>query len=298
MRIGMIGLGKMGGNMAQRLTMGGHEVIAYDPHPPEPARVQEMQATLVTDLAGLVAKLAAPRTVWIMVPAGKPTQDTVDALAKVLSPGDLIIDGGNTRFTDDIARAAALEPTGIRYMDAGTSGGIWGLKVGYCLMVGGQQDDFHRVEPILKTLAPPNGYLYCGAVGSGHFVKMVHNGIEYAMMQGYAEGFEIMKASRFPLDLGAIANLWNQGSVVRSWLLELTALALKQDPGLQHLQPWVEDSGEGRWTVEESINTAVPAPVIGLSLMMRFRSRQENSFGARMLAAMRQQFGGHAVKPK
>jgi 6-phosphogluconate dehydrogenase len=288
----------MGGNMAQRLTLGGHEVIGYDAHPPDAARVQEMHASLAPDLAGLVAQLPAPRTVWIMVPAGKPTQDTVDALAKLLSPGDLIIDGGNTRFTDDIARAAALEPKGIHYMDAGTSGGIWGLKVGYCLMVGGRQEDFRRVEPILKTLAPPDGYLYCGTVGSGHFVKMVHNGIEYAMMQGYAEGFEIMQASRYKLDLGAIANLWMQGSVVRSWLLELTATALQQNPGLEHLQPWVEDSGEGRWTVEESINTAVPAPVIGLSLMMRCRSRQENSFGARMLAAMRQQFGGHAVKPK
>ena len=298
MRIGMIGLGKMGGNMAERLTQGGHEVVAYDPHPPDAARVQEIQASLVPDLSGLVAQLTAPRTVWIMVPAGAPTQDTVDALAKLLSPGDLIIDGGNSRFTDDIARAAALEPKGIHYMDAGTSGGIWGLKLGYCLMVGGQSADFQRVEPILKTLAPPDGYLYCGPIGSGHFVKMVHNGIEYAMMQGYAEGFEIMQASRYKLDLGAIANLWMQGSVVRSWLLELTASALKQDPGLEHLQPWVEDSGEGRWTVEESINTAVPAPVIGLSLMMRFRSRQENSFGARMLAAMRQQFGGHAVKPK
>jgi 6-phosphogluconate dehydrogenase len=294
----MIGLGKMGGNMAQRLTLGGHQVIGYDPHPPDAAKVQEMRAALVPDLAGLVAQLPAPRTVWIMVPAGKPTQDTVDALAKLLAPGDLIIDGGNTRYTDDIARAAALEPRGIHYMDAGTSGGIWGLKVGYCLMVGGEQDDFRRVEPILKTLAPPEGYLYCGPVGSGHFVKMVHNGIEYAMMQGYAEGFEIMQASRYKLDLGAIANLWMQGSVVRSWLLELTASALKQDPGLEHLQPWVEDSGEGRWTVEESINAAVPAPVIALSLMMRFRSRQGNSFGARMLAAMRQQFGGHAVKPK
>jgi len=298
MRIGMIGLGKMGGNMAQRLTMGGHEVIGYDPHPPDAGRIQEMKATLATDLGTLVKQLPAPRTVWVMVPAGKPTQDTVDALAKLLSPADLIIDGGNTRFTDDIAREAVLERQGIHYMDAGTSGGIWGLKVGYCLMVGGREDDFRRVEPILKTLAPPDGYLYCGPVGSGHYVKMVHNGIEYAVMQSYAEGFEIMKASRFQLDLGAIANLWNQGSVVRSWLLELTALALKQDPGLQHLQPWVEDSGEGRWTVEESINTAVPAPVIGLSLMMRFRSRQDNSFGARMLAAMRQQFGGHAVKPK
>jgi len=284
--------------MAQRLTQAGHEVIGYDAHPPDPARVQEMKASLAADLAGLVAQLPAPRTVWIMVPAGKPTQDTGDALARLFSPVALIIDGGNTRFNDDIARAAALETKGIHYMDAGTSGGIWGLKVGYCLMVGGQPEDFRRVEPILKTLAPPDGYLYCGTVGSGHFVKMVHNGIEYAMMQGYAEGFEIMKASRYPLDLAAIANLWMQGSVVRSWLLELTASALKHDPGLDHLQPWVEDSGEGRWTVEESINTAVPAPVIGLSLMMRFRSRQENSFGARMLAAMRQQFGGHAVKPK
>ena len=190
MRIGMIGLGKMGGNMAQRLTMGGHEVIGYDPHPPDATRIQEMRATMAVDLAGLVAQLPAPRTVWIMVPAGKPTQDTVDALAKLLSPGDLIIDGGNTRFTDDIARAAALEPKGIHYMDAGTSGGIWGLKVGYCLMVGGQQDDFRRVEPILKTLAPPDGYLYCGAVGSGHFVKMVHNGIEYARSEERRVGKE------------------------------------------------------------------------------------------------------------
>ena len=298
MRIGMIGLGKMGGNMAQRLVEGGHEVVGYDAHAPDPARVKEMRASMAPDLAGLVAALPAPRAVWIMVPAGKPTQDTVDALAKLLSPGDLIIDGGNSRFTDDIARAEALKPKGIHYMDAGTSGGIWGLKLGYCLMVGGEVEDFKRVESIFKTLAPPDGYLHCGAVGSGHFVKMVHNGIEYAMMQGYAEGFEIMQASRYPLDLGAIANLWMQGSVVRSWLLELTASALKQNPGLEGLQPWVEDSGEGRWTVEESINTAVPAPVIGLSLMMRFRSRQENSFGARMLAAMRQQFGGHAVKKK
>jgi len=233
-----------------------------------------------------------------MVPAGKPTQDTVDALAKLLSAGDLIIDGGNTRFTDDIARAEALKPSGIHYIDAGTSGGIWGLKVGYCLMVGGEPADFERVEPILKTLAPPDGLLHCGPVGSGHFVKMVHNGIEYAMMQSYAEGFEIMQASRYDLDLGKIAHLWNQGSVVRSWLLELTAAALAQNPGLDGLAPYVEDSGEGRWTVEESINTAVPAPLIALSLQMRFRSRQDNSFGARMLAAMRQQFGGHAVKAK
>ncbi len=284
--------------MAQRLTEGGHEVVGYDPHPPDAVRLQEMRASIAADLTALVGQLPEPRAVWIMVPAGKPTQDTVDGLAKLLSPGDLIIDGGNTRFTEDIARAAALEPKGIHYMDAGTSGGIWGLQVGYCLMVGGSPDDFRRVEPIFKTLAPPNGYLHCGPVGSGHFVKMVHNGIEYALMQSYAEGFEIMQASRYKLDLPAIANLWMQGSVVRSWLLELTAKALQEDPGLEHLQPWVEDSGEGRWTLEESINTAVPAPTIALSLMMRFRSRQDNSFGARMLAAMRHQFGGHAVKPK
>ncbi len=194
--------------MAQRLTEGGHEVVGYDPHPPDAARLQEMRTSLAGDLAALVAQLPAPRAVWIMVPAGKPTQETVDALAKLLSPGDLIIDGGNTRFIDDIARAAALEPKGIHYMDAGTSGGIWGLQVGYCLMAGGDPEDFRRVEPIFKTLAPPNGYLHCGPVGSGHFVKMVHNGIEYALMQSYAEGFEIMQASRYKLDLPAIANLW------------------------------------------------------------------------------------------
>jgi 6-phosphogluconate dehydrogenase len=298
MHIGMIGLGRMGGNMAQRLTQGGHIVTGLNKDPIPAQRVGEMGISMAADIAGLVATLAAPRTVWIMVPAGKPTQETVEHLANLLSPGDLIIDGGNTRFTDDIARAEALVPRGIHYMDAGTSGGIWGLKEGYCLMLGGDPTDFARVEPILKTLAPPDGYLYCGPAGSGHFVKMVHNGIEYGMMQAYAEGFEIMQASRYSLDLPKIAGLWNRGSVVRSWLLELTALALEQDPGLAHLQAWVEDSGEGRWTVEESLDSAVPAPVITLSLLMRFRSRQDNSFGARMLAAMRQQFGGHAVKPK
>ena len=284
--------------MAQRLTMGGHKVAGYNQDPLPPGRADEMGAVVVHDLSSLIKQLPPPRTVWIMVPAGKPTQDSVDQLSTLLSPGDLIIDGGNTRYTDDIARAEALKPTGIHYMDAGTSGGIWGLKEGYCLMLGGEQEDFARVEPILKTLAPPNGYMHCGPVGSGHFVKMVHNGIEYAMMQGYAEGFEIMQASRYDLDLARIADLWMQGSVVRSWLLELTALALQRDPSLEKLEAWVEDSGEGRWTVEESIATSVPAPVIALSLQMRFRSRQDNSFGARMLAAMRQQFGGHAVKSK
>jgi 6-phosphogluconate dehydrogenase len=288
----------MGGNMAERLTQSGHEVVGYDQGVVHPQRIKEIGLEIAPSLADLVKQLPAPRAVWVMVPAGKPTQDTVDKLAELLSPGDLIIDGGNSKFTDDIARAEALKPKGIHYMDAGTSGGVWGLKVGYCLMVGGEPGDFAYVEPILKTLAPPNGLMHCGPVGSGHFVKMVHNGIEYGMMQAYAEGFEILQASRYKLDLPQIANLWNQGSVVRSWLLELTALALEQDPGLDRLQPWVEDSGEGKWTVEESFATSVPAPVIALSLMMRFRSRQDNSFSARMLAAMRQQFGGHAVKPK
>jgi 6-phosphogluconate dehydrogenase len=288
----------MGGNMAERLTQGGHQVVGYDQGAVPPQRIKEIGLEFAPSLADLVKALPAPRVVWMMVPAGKPTQDTVDHLAALLSPGDLIIDGGNSKFTDDIARAEALKPKGIHYMDAGTSGGVWGLKVGYCLMVGAEPEDFEKTKPILETLAPPNGYMHCGPVGSGHFVKMVHNGIEYGMMQAYAEGFEIMQASRYKLDLPKIANLWNQGSVVRSWLLELTALALEADPGLDKLQAWVEDSGEGKWTVEESFATSVPAPVIALSLMMRFRSRQDNSFSARMLAAMRNQFGGHAVKPK
>lgn len=292
----MIGLGKMGGNMATRLTQGGHQVVGYDRGEVAPEKAKEMGAFLAKDLKDLIDQLPAPRVIWIMVPAGKPTQDTIDALGRLMVPGDLIIDGGNSKYTDDIAHAEALKTAGIHFMDAGTSGGIWGLKEGYCLMVGGEKEDFERVEPILKTLAPADGYLHCGPVGSGHFVKMVHNGIEYAMMQSYAEGFEIMQASRYDLDLGKIAHLWNQGSVVRSWLLELTASALAQNPTLEGLAPYVEDSGEGRWTVEESINTAVPAPTIALSLMMRFRSRQENAFGARMLSAMRNAFGGHAMK--
>ncbi len=292
----MIGLGKMGGNMATRLTQGGHQVVGFDRGTVDPARAKEMGISTAKDLQDLVSQLEAPRAIWVMVPAGKPTQDTVDQLAELLSPGDVIIDGGNTRYTDDISRAEALKPKGIHYMDAGTSGGVWGLTVGYCLMVGGEKPDFDRIEPIFKTLAPPDGYLYCGPVGSGHFVKMVHNGVEYAMMQSYAEGFEIMQASQFKLDLGAIAHLWMQGSVVRSWLLELTASALKQNPKLDGMAPYVEDSGEGRWTLHESIDTAVPAPTIYAALMMRFRSRQDNSFGARMLSAMRNAFGGHAMK--
>src|SRR6185312_4389367 len=296
MRIGMVGLGRMGGNMVTRLIRGGHEVVAYTRDQSKVQKAVEGGALGAKDLKDLVAQLPAPRAIWIMVPAGKPTQDMIDALVPLISKGDLLIDGGNSKYTDDIERAEKLKPQGIHYMDAGTSGGVWGLKVGYCLMVGGEVLDFQRLEPVFKTLAPPNGYMHCGPAGAGHFVKMVHNGIEYGMMQAYAEGFEILEASRYDVDLAKVANLWNQGSVVRSWLLELTALALEADPGLDKLAAYVEDSGEGRWTVEESINLSVPAPVMALALQLLFRSRQDNSFSSRMLAAMRQQFGGHAVK--
>ena len=286
----------MGGYMSQRLTQDGHQVIGYNKDPVPAERVKEMGITLADSLEDLVSKLEGPRVVWVMVPHGAPTDSTIAELANLLSKGDIVIDGGNTRFTDDFAHAKQLEPKGIHFMDAGVSGGVWGLEVGYCLMVGGAKEDFAHVEPVYKTLAPPDGYLHCGPVGSGHYVKMVHNGIEYAVMQAYAEGFELMEASQFDLDSAKIAHLWGQGSVIRSWLLELTASALDQDPKLESLEPWVSDSGEGRWTVEEAINCAVPTPAIALALQMRFRSRQDNSFAARLLAAMRHQFGGHAVK--
>ncbi|MCC6861372.1 MAG: decarboxylating 6-phosphogluconate dehydrogenase [Bryobacterales bacterium] len=296
MRIGMIGLGRMGANMVERLVTRGHEVVAFTRDQKKVQAAVEKGASGASDLADLVRQIEPPRAIWIMVPNGPPTQAYIDRLAPLIDQGDLLIDGGNSNFRDDIARYNDLKPKGIHYMDAGTSGGVWGLKVGYCMMVGGDREDFERIRPVLEALAPPNGVLHCGPVGAGHFVKMVHNGIEYGMMQAYAEGFEILKQSQYDIDLAKVADLWNQGSVVRSWLLELTALALQADPGLEALAPWVEDSGEGRWTVEESIRLDVPAPVITLSLQMRFRSRQDNSFAARMLAAMRQQFGGHAVK--
>jgi len=292
----MIGLGRMGGNMVERLIQRGHEVVAYTRDQSKVQKAVEHGALGAKDLEDLVRQLPAPRSIWIMVPAGQATQDMIDRLVPIIAKGDLLIDGGNSKYTDDIARYNALKPKGIHYMDAGTSGGVWGLQVGYCLMVGGDVEDFERIKSALTALAPPDGLLHCGPVGSGHFVKMVHNGIEYGLMQAYAEGFEILESSEYDLDLAKIANLWNQGSVVRSWLLELTALALEADPSLAKLAPYVEDSGEGRWTVEESIRLSVPAPVIALSLQMRFRSRQDNSFSSRMLAAMRQQFGGHAVK--
>jgi 6-phosphogluconate dehydrogenase len=293
----MIGLGRMGANMAERLITRGHEVVAYTRDQKKVQRAVEKGALGAKDLADLVRQLEPPRSIWVMVPNGQPTQDMIDRLVPLITPGDLLIDGGNSNFNDDIRRYNELKPKGIHYMDAGTSGGVWGLEVGYCLMVGGDPEDFARVRPALEALAPPNGLLHCGPIGAGHFVKMIHNGIEYGMMQAIAEGFEILKESQYDIDLAKVANLWMQGSVVRSWLMELTARALEADPGLAALAPYVEDNGEGRWTVEESIRLAVPAPVIALSLQMRFRSRQDNSFSARMLAAMRQQFGGHPVKP-
>ena len=297
MRIAMIGLGRMGGNMVERLLQRGHEVVAYTRDQAKVQKAVEQGALGAKDLPDLVRQLPAPRHIWVMVPAGEATQDMIDRLVPLIQSGDMLIDGGNSKYTDDIERSEKLKTKGIHYMDAGTSGGVWGLKVGYCLMVGGDPEDFERMKPIYESLAPPDGYMHCGPAGAGHFVKMVHNGIEYGLMQAYAEGFEILKESRYKeLDLAKVADLWNQGSVVRSWLLELTGLALHADPGLDALKAYVEDSGEGRWTVEESINLSVPAPVIALSLQMRFRSRQDNSFSARMLAAMRHQFGGHAVK--
>ena len=299
MELGMIGLGRMGGNMAQRLLGGGHRIVAYDPNA-EAVRDMAAQgavaASSVSELAGL---LTPPRAVWVMVPDGAPTETTIDALAEQLTPGDIVIDGGNSNYKDSMRRASALKTRGLLFLDAGTSGGVWGLKEGYSLMVGGEPEAYRRLEPVFKTLAPgpDSGHGHVGPAGAGHFVKMVHNGIEYGLMQAYAEGFELMRAKdELDLDVAQIAEIWRYGSVVRSWLLDLTASALREDRNLQGLEAYVEDSGEGRWTVQESIDLGVPIPVIALSLQARFRSRQENPFGPRLLAAMRNQFGGHAVK--
>ena len=299
MEIGVIGLGRMGGNMVQRLLKGGHRVVAYDQRPEAVEGVSRSGAEGASSFADLVARLTKPRAVWIMVPAGQPTEDTLEEIAGLLSPGDVVIDGGNSNYKDSVRRAAALQKRDLYFMDAGTSGGVWGLTEGYSLMIGGDAKVFDRLEPVFQTLAPgaDKGYGHVGPAGSGHFVKMVHNGVEYALMQAYAEGFELMEAKHdFDLDLSQIAELWRYGSVVRSWLLDLTASALRDDPRLASIQAYVEDSGEGRWTVQESIELEVPAPTIALSLQARFRSRQEQPFGPRLLAAMRNQFGGHAVK--
>ena len=299
MRLGFIGLGRMGANMVRRLVRDGHEIMVYN-RTPEKSKELEGEgegAKATFSIEELVAKLEKPRAVWVMVPAGDATEAQITELLEHLEPGDTIIDGGNTNFHDDVRRHEALKKHGVHYIDAGTSGGVWGLQVGYCLMVGGDEEAVRPLEPIFATLAPPGGYLHVGGPGAGHYVKMVHNGIEYGLMQAYAEGFEIMHASDYTLDLAAISDLWMQGSVVRSWLLELAARAFKTNgQDLERLKGWVADSGEGRWTVQEAIDKDVPAPVITLSLLTRFRSRQEDSYGAKVLAALRNEFGGHEVK--
>jgi len=320
MQIGMIGLGRMGGNMVRRLLRGGHECVVYDLNPNAIAELVAEGASGAGTLDEFVAKLQKPRTAWIMVPAGDPTEGMVQELGKRLEKGDAIVDGGNSYFKDDVRRAQSLAEKGIFYVDAGTSGGVWGLERGYCLMIGGEREAVQRLDPIWKTLAPgrgdvppaagregkqstaEEGYLHCGPVGAGHFVKMVHNGIEYGLMQAYAEGFDIFRnatsknlpeAHRYDLDLADIAEVWRRGSVVSSWLLDLTASALAENPDLSEYTGFVQDSGEGRWTVQAAIDEAVPVHVLASSLFDRFRSRQEHTFGDKMLSAMRNKFGGH-----
>ncbi len=301
MELGMIGLGKMGANMARRLARGGHRVVAYArvPEPAEALAKEEPGVSPATALEELAAQLTPPRLAWMMVPAGKPTESVFTALLDILEPDDTIIDGGNSNYNDPMRRAATAAEKGLHYVDVGTSGGVWGLAEGYSMMVGGEKVVVERLSSILETLAPgpDTGWGYVGPSGAGHFVKMVHNGIEYGLMEAYAEGFEILKAKEeFDLDLHNVAEIWRYGSVIRSWLLDLTSAALAEDQELSAIKGWVPDSGEGRWTVFESIDLDVPAPVITLSLMMRFVSRQDESYAAKLLAAMRNQFGGHAVK--
>ena len=296
MRLGFIGLGRMGANMVRRMLRDGHEIVAYNRTAEKTKEIAGEGAVAAFSIEELVKQLEKPRAVWIMVPAGDATEAQIDELLEHLEAGDTIVDGGNSNFHDDQRRYPELKEKGIHYVDAGVSGGIWGLANGFCLMVGGDEEPVKRLEPAFLSLAPKDGYLHVGGPGSGHYVKMVHNGIEYGMMQAYAEGFEILHASDYQLDLDAVAKLWNRGSVVRSWLLELLESALAADQDLTHLKGWVADSGEGRWTVAEAIDKDVPAPVITLSLLMRFRSRHDDSYGAKVLAALRNEFGWHAVK--
>ncbi len=300
MQIGIAGLGRMGGNMAQRLLRDGHDVVGFDPDPEAVDQVVKHVGRGASSLKELVAASEVPRTIWVMVPAGDITEETINDLSSILSEGDTIIDGGNSNYKESMRRAETLASLGIDMLDCGTSGGIWGLENGYCLTVGGKYDTFLRSKSIFDSLAPyeSDGALYVGPSGAGHYVKMIHNGIEYGMMQAFAEGLELLEAKEeFGLDLARITENWRYGSVIRSWLLDLTARALAEDPALESLSSYVEDSGEGRWSVDSSVELAVPAPVIALALQMRFRSRQENPFGGRVLAAMRNAFGGHSVKP-
>ncbi len=298
MQLGIIGLGRMGMNMARRLMGGGHQVIAYNRTPDKTETLVTEGVSAAYSLAEIVEKLPPPRVVWLMLPAGDVVDNHLEQLSDLLSPDDIVIEGGNTYYKDDIRRAARLAEKSIRYVDAGVSGGIWGLKVGYCLMAGGDKETCKYLEPIFTTLAPPEGYLYCGPTGSGHFVKMVHNGIEYGMMEAYGEGFAILEASPYAkdLDYAKVSHLWNQGSVIRSWLLELLEDAFARDEKLDRIRGYVDDSGEGRWTVQQAIENGVAAPVIALSLFKRFQSRDNNAFEDRVLAALRREFGGHAVK--
>ena len=299
MQLAMIGLGRMGGNMVQRLLGGGHELVVYDRSADAVKELVARGATTAKDVVDVATRLSPRRVVWVMLPAGAAVERTIEQLVPRLERGDIVIDGGNSNFRDSLRRVEALATKGIELIDVGTSGGVWGLTHGYCLMIGASPSAFEYCKPIFRTLAPPDGYAHVGPPGAGHYVKMVHNGIEYGMLEAYGEGYEILHASRdFELDLAQIAKLWNHGSVVRSWLNELAERALSRDGELASIRGYVEDSGEGRWTVEEAMRLDVPAPVITLSLLARFRSRQEESFGAKVIAALRNEFGGHAVHTK
>ncbi len=298
MKIGFIGLGKMGGNMVERLLNGGHEVVVYDRSQDTVQTAAGKGAVGSASSTDLLRQLPERKMIWLMVPAGAPVDDTIAELSPKLQKGDVLIDGGNSNWRETQKRAQALAEKGIHFVDCGTSGGVWGLKNGYCLMSGGDAAACKDLEPVFKTLAPPDGYLYCGSSGAGHFVKMVHNGIEYGMMQAYAEGFEIMQRSPFDLDIHAVSKVWQHGSVVRSWLLELAERAFAEDPRLSDLKAYVQDSGEGRWTVQAAMDFDVPAPVITMSLLARFQSRNPDAFSMKVLAALRNQFGGHSVERK
>ena len=292
----MVGLGRMGSNMTRRLLDGGHEVLVHDLDPAAVDQLVKEGAIGAESLEALASKLAVPRAVWIMLPAGEVTGATIARLGELLEAGDVVVDGGNSRHVDSVARASLLAESGIELLDCGTSGGVWGLTEGYCLMVGGSEDGCARLQPVFETLAPPGGWARVGPSGAGHFVKMVHNGIEYALMQSYGEGFQLMAEGGYDVDVAGVAELWRHGSVVRSWLLDLAGRALQGDPGLAGLDDYVEDSGEGRWTLEYAIENAIPAPVIALSLFERFASRQESSFSNKLVAALRKEFGGHGVR--
>lgn len=298
MRMAMIGLGRMGMNMTRRLLQGGHEVAAYNRSPEKVDEIAKEGADPAYTLEEAVGKLRPPRAIWLMLPAGAAVDDHIERLVPLLDRGDTIIEGGNSFYKDDIKRSGTLNQRGINYLDVGVSGGVWGLEEGYCLMIGGPRSVYELLAPVFKTLAPRDGYMYCGKSGAGHFVKMVHNGIEYGMMQAYGEGFHLIEASPFgdDMDYSELSHLWNQGSVIRSWLLELLENAFAEDPKLENLKGYVDDSGEGRWTVQEAVDMGVAAPVAAMSLFMRFASREQNAFSNRVLAALRREFGGHPVK--